>query len=158
MVVWGLVAFAAVSSVGGPLPGMTALILVRFGQGAAAAAFSPVASAAVGRLASPAARGRCFGRYGSWKSLGYAAGPVVGAPIATIGGQGLLQTVLALLGAAAVLWAAAGGAPSGIGALGVLLAAAPSSPSRRDVGASTRERRSPCRRGAAPAAVLAQGR
>ncbi|WP_425550649.1 MFS transporter [Amnibacterium soli] len=43
VVVWGLAAFVAVSAVGGLLPGMTALILVRFGQGAAAAAFSPVA-------------------------------------------------------------------------------------------------------------------
>jgi MFS family permease len=106
VVLWGLVAFAAVSALGALLPGMTALILIRFGQGAAAAAFSPAASAAVGRLASPAARGRYFGRYGSWKSLGYASGPLVGALLASTGGQRLLQAVLALLGAAAAVWVA----------------------------------------------------
>jgi len=107
VILWGLVAFAAVSALGALLPGMTALILIRFGQGAAASAFSPAASAAVGRLASPAARGRYFGRYGSWKSLGYASGPLVGALLAATGGQALLQGVLALLGAAAAVWIAA---------------------------------------------------
>ena len=107
VILWGLVAFAAVSALGALLPGMTALIVIRFGQGAAAAAFSPAASAAVGRLATPAARGRYFGRYGSWKSLGYASGPLVGAVLAATGGQALLQGVLALLGAAAAVWIAA---------------------------------------------------
>jgi MFS family permease len=104
VVVWGLVAFGAVSVVGCLVPGTTALIAIRFGQGAAAAAFSPAASAAVGRLATPDARGRYFGRYGSWKSLGYAAGPVLGAALVGVGGLSLLQGVLAAVALLAALW------------------------------------------------------
>lgn len=104
VVVWGLVGFGAVSIAGSLVPGSVALIVVRFGQGAAAAAFSPAASAAVGRLASPATRGRYFGRYGSWKSLGYAVGPVLGAGLASAGGIALLQAVLAAVALVAAAW------------------------------------------------------
>jgi MFS family permease len=104
VVVWGLVGFGAVSLVGGLVPGTSALIAIRFGQGAAAAAFSPAASAAVGRLASPGVRGRYFGRYGSWKSLGYAVGPVLGAALVGAGGLSLLQEVLAAVALLAALW------------------------------------------------------
>jgi MFS family permease len=107
VVLWGLLAFSAVSAIGSLVPGATALILVRFGQGAAAAAFSPAASAAVGRLASPEVRGRYFGRYGSWKSLGYASGPLLGAALAALGGQALLQALLTAIALAAALWTAA---------------------------------------------------
>jgi MFS family permease len=106
VVLWGLIAFAAVSLLGSLVPGAAALVLVRFGQGAAAAAFSPAASAAVGRLASPTRRGRYFGRYGSWKSLGYASGPLLGSLLATVGGQVLLQAALAGIAAIAALWVA----------------------------------------------------
>ena len=104
VVLWGLVGFGAVSVTGCLVPGTTALIAVRFGQGASAAAFSPAASAAVGRLAAPGARGRYFGRYGSWKSLGYAAGPVLGAALVGAGGLALLQGVLAAVALLAALW------------------------------------------------------
>jgi MFS family permease len=104
VVVGGLLAFSVVSLIGGLVPGSVTLIPVRFGQGAAAAAFSPAASAVVGRLASPEVRGRYFGRYGSWKSLGYAAGPVVGAALAGLGGLALLQGALAAVALIAAIW------------------------------------------------------
>ena len=107
VVLWGLIAFAAVSALGAAVPGAPALVLVRFGQGAAAAAFSPAASAAVGRLASPATRGRYFGRYGSWKSLGYATGPLLGAVLASSGGEALLQAALAATAVGAAVCVAA---------------------------------------------------
>nr|BFE41115.1 hypothetical protein GCM10017544_20710 [Microbacterium imperiale] len=48
-----------------------------WGQGAATAAFSPASSATVARLAGAGRTGRYFGRYGSWKSLGYTLGPLL---------------------------------------------------------------------------------
>ncbi|MGN6742309.1 MAG: MFS transporter [Amnibacterium sp.] len=101
----GLLAFGAVSAVGAIWSGPAALIAIRFGQGAAASAFSPAASAAVARLATPERRGRAFGRYGSWKSLGYVTGPVLGSLLAAVGGIGLLQLVLAVLGFGVAAWA-----------------------------------------------------
>ena len=100
----GLLGFAAVSFAGVVWSAPVAVILVRFGQGAAASAFSPAASAAVARLASPERRGRAFGRYGSWKSLGYVGGPILGAALALVGGIGLLQLVLGVLGLAVAVW------------------------------------------------------
>ncbi len=100
----GLLGFGVVSLAGAIWPTPAMLLGVRFGQGAAASAFSPSASAAVARLATPERRGRAFGRYGSWKSLGYVTGPVAGAALATVGGVGLLQLVLAALGFAAAIW------------------------------------------------------
>jgi len=100
----GLLGFGAVSLAGAIWPAPAMLLAVRFGQGAAASAFSPSASAAVARLAAPERRGRAFGRYGSWKSLGYVTGPVAGALVATVGGVGLLQLVLAVLGFTVAIW------------------------------------------------------
>ena len=53
--------------------------LARLGQGAAASAFSPASSAMVARLSAGKNAGTFFGRYGSWKSLGYVIGPLLGA-------------------------------------------------------------------------------
>lgn len=102
----GLLGFA-VASAAFVLAGDPALVgLARFGQGAAAAAFSPAAGAMVGRLASPTRRGRAFGGYGAWKGLGYTLGPVLGGILITLGGYSLLFTSLAVLAAAVAGWAA----------------------------------------------------
>ncbi|MQY24363.1 Multidrug resistance protein MdtG [Nocardia sp. RB20] len=102
----GLVAFALASAVFVLVdnPGMVGV--VRFGQGAAAAAFSPAASAMVARLAPSTGHGRAFGSYGAWKGLGYALGPALGGILVTVGGDRLLFTVLAVLAAAVAVWAA----------------------------------------------------
>lgn len=100
----GLLGFALVSAAGVLWHSPAALIVVRFGQGAAASAFSPAASAAVARLAPPERRGRAFGRYGSWKSLGYVTGPLAGSALAALGGIGLLQLALALIGIVTATW------------------------------------------------------
>jgi MFS family permease len=79
----GLLAFA-VASTGFVVVGNPALLgAVRFGQGAAAAAFSPAAGAMVARLSPGHRHGRAFGGYGAFKSLGYATGPVVGGILIT---------------------------------------------------------------------------
>lgn len=106
VIVGGLVAFALISLVGALIPGIVALAFVRLGQGAAAAAFSPASSAAVARLAGPGAAGRFFGRYGSWKSLGYALGPLIGSALTLIGGFPLLFAVLAICATSAAIWVA----------------------------------------------------
>lgn len=101
----GLVAFA-LASAGYVLANDQALVgVVRFGQGAAAAAFSPAASAMVARLAPSVQHGRAFGRYGAWKGLGYTLGPLLGGVLITLGGFPLLFTTLALLAAAVAVWA-----------------------------------------------------
>src|SRR6478752_5492087 len=79
VVVGGLLGFALVSLRGAVFSAPSLLALARLGQGAAASAFSPASSSAVARLAGPQAAGRFFGRYGGWKSLGYAIGPLLGA-------------------------------------------------------------------------------
>lgn len=107
VIVGGLLAFAVISVVGALVPGIVALALVRLGQGAAAAAFSPASSAAVARLAGPSAAGRFFGRYGSWKNLGYALGPLIGSALTLMGGFPLLFAVLAICATAAATWVAA---------------------------------------------------
>lgn len=106
VIVGGLLAFAAFSVMGAVLPGMAALVIARFGQGAAASAFSPASSAAVARLVDDASRGRYFGRYGSWKSLGYALGPLLGAVLVVWGGMPALFWALAILGLGAAAWVA----------------------------------------------------
>ena len=69
----GLIAFAAASLLF-VLAGDTSLLwAARLGQGAAASAFSPAASTLVARLNPQAKRGRAFGSYGFYKSLGYTA-------------------------------------------------------------------------------------
>lgn len=104
VIVGGLLAFAAFSVVGALAPGMIGLVIARFGQGAAASAFSPASSAAVARMTDDASRGRYFGRYGSWKSLGYALGPLLGALLVVAGGLPALFWALAVLGLAAAGW------------------------------------------------------
>ncbi|MFC0439988.1 MFS transporter [Kutzneria buriramensis] len=101
----GLLAFALASAafVFAGEPG--AVGLTRFGQGAAAAAFSPAASAMVARLAPKARHGRAFGSYGAWKGLGYALGPVLGGVLITVGGFPLLFATLAGLALAVAVWA-----------------------------------------------------
>ncbi|WP_260859868.1 MFS transporter [Streptomyces cupreus] len=102
----GLVAFSIASAlyVVADSPGW--LWAARLGQGAAASAFSPSASALVARLNPSAKRGRAFGSYGFYKSIGYTLGPLLGGLLVWAGGLRLLFTVLAVLGAAVALWAA----------------------------------------------------
>lgn len=92
----GLVAFAAASAafVAAGDPGL--LGAARFAQGAAAAAFSPAASAAVAALGGTKRSGRLFGGYGGAKGLGYLAGPVAGGALVAAGGYRLLFGVLAV--------------------------------------------------------------
>ena len=106
VIVGGLLAFSAFSVVGAVVPGMLGLVIGRFGQGAAASAFSPSSSAAVARLTDDATRGKYFGRYGSWKSLGYALGPLLGAVLVVWGGMPALFWALAVLGLGAAAWVA----------------------------------------------------
>jgi MFS family permease len=105
VVVAGLFTFALMSLIG--LWGADPLLLgvARLGQGAAASAFSPASSAMVARLAGRSA-GTYFGRYGSWKSLGYVAGPLIGAALISLGGFALLFIVLGTVAAATAVWAA----------------------------------------------------
>lgn len=104
VIIGGLLAFAVLS-----LPGLWGsdplmLGLARLGQGAAASAFSPAASAMVARMAGGKNTGTYFGRYGSWKSLGYVIGPLLGAGLILAGGFALLFTALSVLAAAAAIW------------------------------------------------------
>jgi MFS family permease len=102
----GLAAFA-VFSAAFALAGDPALVgVARFGQGAAAAAFSPAAGALVAGLNPAARQGRAFGGYGLYKSLGYAAGPLLGGVLVTAGGLRLLFAVLAVLAAVVAVGAA----------------------------------------------------
>lgn len=102
----GLVAFAAASAlyVVADRPGL--LWAARLGQGAAASAFSPAASALVARLNPAAKRGRAYGSYGFYKSLGYTLGPLLGGVLVWAGGLRLLFGVLTALGAVVAGWAA----------------------------------------------------
>jgi MFS family permease len=101
----GLVAFA-LASAAFVLAGNPGLIgLARFGQGAAAAAFSPAAGAMLARLTPVTGHGRAFGSYGAWKGLGYTLGPLLGGVLVTVGGYRLLFSTLAVLAAAVAGWA-----------------------------------------------------
>lgn len=102
----GLVAFAAASAVYAVADSPAWLWAARLGQGAAASAFSPSASALVARLNPAAKHGRAFGSYGFYKSIGYTLGPLLGGVLVWVGGLRLLFTVLAVLGAAVAVWAA----------------------------------------------------
>ena len=104
VIIGGLLAFAVLS-----LPGLWGsdplmLGLARLGQGAAASAFSPAASAMVARMAGGKNAGTYFGRYGSWKSLGYVIGPLLGAGLILAGGFALLFAALSVLAVVAALW------------------------------------------------------
>jgi MFS transporter, DHA1 family, tetracycline resistance protein len=103
----GLLAFAAASAAF-VLAGDPAWVgLARFGQGAAAAAFSPAAGVLVARLTPKTGQGRGFGRYGAWKGLGYTLGPIIGGVLIAAGGYRLLFATLALLGIIVAGWAVA---------------------------------------------------
>jgi MFS family permease len=107
VIIGGLAAFALVSLLGLGAANPVLLALARVGQGAAAAAFSPASSATVARLAGPGRTGRYFGRYGSWKGLGYTVGPLIGAGLIALGGLPLLFAALAGAAAISAIWAAA---------------------------------------------------
>ncbi|MCZ4103469.1 MFS transporter, partial [Streptomyces sp. H39-C1] len=100
----GLVAFAAFSALFAVAGDPALLWLARLGQGAAASAFSPAASALVARLNPKAKYGRAFGSYGFYKSLGYTAGPLLGGALVYGGGLPLLFTVMAVLAGSVALW------------------------------------------------------
>lgn len=102
----GLVAFAAASVVYAVADSPGWLWAARLGQGAAASAFSPSASAMVARLNPAAKHGRAFGSYGFYKSVGYTLGPLLGGVLVWAGGLRLLFTVLTVLGVAVAVWAA----------------------------------------------------
>jgi len=104
VVVGGLFAFAALSLIGLGAADPFVLALARLGQGAAASAFSPSSSAMVARMARGGKAGTYFGRYGSWKSLGYIIGPPLGAGLILAGGFPLLFGTLAALAAATAVW------------------------------------------------------
>ncbi|ALV32496.1 MFS transporter [Streptomyces sp. CdTB01] len=101
----GLVGFAVASAVYVLADSPGWLWAARLGQGAAASAFSPAASALVSRLNPAAKQGRAFGSYGFYKSIGYTLGPLLGGVLVWAGGLRLLFTVLAVLGAAVAVWA-----------------------------------------------------
>ncbi|MEV4678747.1 MULTISPECIES: MFS transporter [Actinomadura] len=102
----GLVAFAAASTLYAVAGSPGWLWAARLGQGAAASAFSPAASALVARLNPDAKLGRAFGSYGFYKSIGYTLGPLLGGVLVWAGGLRLLFATLAVLGAAVAVWAA----------------------------------------------------
>lgn len=104
VIIAGLIGFALASLVGTLGTGPLILGIARLGQGAAASAFSPASSAAVARLAGPGAAGNHFGKYGSWKGLGYVLGPLLGAGLIWIGGFPALFLTMAVIAAAAALW------------------------------------------------------
>ncbi|WP_345664990.1 MFS transporter [Streptomyces venetus] len=101
----GLIVFAAASALYAIADSPGWLWAARLGQGAAASAFSPAASAMVARLNPAAKRGRAFGSYGFYKSIGYTLGPLLGGVLVWVGGLRLLFTVMALCAAAVALWA-----------------------------------------------------
>lgn len=104
VIVGGLLAFAVFSLLGLWAADPLMLGLTRLGQGAAASAFSPASSAMVALLAGGKNSGKYFGRYGSWKSLGYVIGPLLGAGLIFAGGFALLFATLSALAAATALW------------------------------------------------------
>jgi MFS family permease len=102
----GLVGFAVASAAFFIVDDAGWLWLARLGQGAAASAFSPSASALVARLNPKAKHGRAFGSYGFYKSIGYTAGPLLGGALVWLGGLTLLFAVMATLATAVAAWAA----------------------------------------------------
>lgn len=104
VIVGGLIAFSVLSLFGLGAGDAVLLAVARLGQGAAAAAFSPAASASVARLAGPGRTGKYFGRYGSYKGLGYTFGPLIAALLIGLGGLPLLFAVLSATAAVAAVW------------------------------------------------------
>ncbi|GAA2805543.1 hypothetical protein GCM10010522_24050 [Kribbella solani] len=105
VLLFGLIGFAIASSTSviADRPGW--LWVARLGQGAAASAFSPAASALVARLNPAAKHGRAFGSYGFCKSLGYTAGPLLGGGLVWLGDFRLLFAVMTALALAVAVWA-----------------------------------------------------
>lgn len=103
VIIGGLIVFTLMSSIGIFAQTPLALGLVRLGQGAAASAFSPAASAAVARMLGKNT-GRYFGRYGAWKTLGYVTGPLLGALLIHFGGFPALFAAMAVISLVASLW------------------------------------------------------
>ncbi|ROR91888.1 putative MFS family arabinose efflux permease [Nocardioides aurantiacus] len=101
----GLVGFALASAAFVVADDPAWLWVARLGQGAAASAFSPAASSLVARLNPAARRGSAFGSYGSWKSVGYTLGPLLGGVLILGGGLRLLFGVTAVLGLVVAAWA-----------------------------------------------------
>jgi MFS family permease len=79
--------------------------LARLAQGAAASAFSPAASVLVVRLNPEAKRGRAFGSYGFFKSIGYTLGPLLGGAVVALSGLGALFAVMGAMAALVAVWA-----------------------------------------------------
>ncbi|RYF55708.1 MAG: MFS transporter [Comamonadaceae bacterium] len=102
----GLIGFAAISAVFVIVGDSGWLWLVRLGQGAAASAFSPAASALVARMTPAATHGTAFGTYGFYKSLGYTLGPLLGGALVWLGSLTLLFAVMTALAIAVAVWAA----------------------------------------------------
>ncbi|MEV0094525.1 MFS transporter [Streptomyces sp. NPDC050738] len=106
VMIGGLIAFAAASALYALADSPGWLWAARLGQGAAASAFSPSASALVARLNPAAKHGRAFGSYGFHKSIGYTLGPLLGGVLVWAGGLRLLFAVMAVLSAVVAAWAA----------------------------------------------------
>lgn len=106
VLICGLTGFAVASTAFVVADDPALLGFARFGQGAAAAAFSPAASTLVARLTPTGGQGRRFGSYGAWKGLGYTLGPLLGGVFITLGGYNALFAVLGGLAVVVALWAA----------------------------------------------------
>lgn len=105
VMICGLAGFAVASAAYAVAGGPGWLWAARLGQGAAASAFSPAASSLVARLTPAARRGRAFGGYGFYKSIGYTLGPLLGGVVVWAAGLRALFAVMALLGAVVAGWA-----------------------------------------------------
>ncbi|ADB33827.1 major facilitator superfamily MFS_1 [Kribbella flavida DSM 17836] len=101
----GLVGFAVASAAYAVVDSPGWLWVARLGQGAAASAFSPAASALVARLNPAAKHGRAFGSYGFAKSVGYTLGPLLGGGLVWAGGLRLLFAVTTVLALVVAVWA-----------------------------------------------------
>jgi MFS family permease len=101
----GLVGFAVASGAYVAADSTGWLWVARLGQGAAASAFSPSASALVARLNPAAKHGRAFGSYGFYKSIGYTLGPLLGGALVWLGGFRLLFAVMTVLALVVAGWA-----------------------------------------------------
>jgi MFS family permease len=106
VIIVGLIGFAVMSLAGIFASNVLLIGVARLGQGAAASAFSPASSSAVARMAGPASAGRFFGRYGSWKSLGFASGPIIAGALIGTTGFSALFIVLAVASGGTALWVA----------------------------------------------------
>jgi len=102
----GLVGFSLASATYAVADRPGWLWAARLGQGAAASAFSPSASALVARLNPTARHGRAFGSYGFYKSIGYTLGPLLGGVLVWFGGLRLLFVVMAGGSLAVAAWSA----------------------------------------------------